>query len=294
MKKQFTWDFALFSANLHAFMPTINWHKHIYWYTKWLKYHEPQPITTSEYWIWPSEPCFKEAKESVILCLFHLGYHAQIPRLLANRNIPFDMIVDKRFFEANKEELLVMQEELASSGMTYRFLFSEDPKVLLKARATIKEGRHILVFADGNSGAGTKLNRVSIKFFDKQMEVRKGIALLSHILKTKIYCLEPTKNEGHLILGMHLLMEPENFKNRDTYIKDAMQLIYKRLEDKLRLEPYKWEAWAYLHEMACFEMGNTNVDSINDQIIPQSWLPVKLGGEYGYFDRIHYRFIRLS
>jgi lauroyl/myristoyl acyltransferase len=289
-----SWDFALFSANIHHFFPHTPWDAHKKIYEQWTEYHKPKFIKSDHIWDLNELLPFI-VKQPTILCLFHLGYHAQIPAVLANRNIQFDILIDRNVYELQKNQIKEMKSKLLDQD-SFRFLFSDDPQVLIKTRSTLNQGRHLLIFADGNSGTikDTGNNRVEVQFCGNKIKVRKGIAVLSYLLKIPIIPLTHMNrnNTWKIICGN--IISPNIFKTGKEYVVFAMQDLYRFLELQIVDDPYKWESWNYFHELGCIEIGMESYIGNDYRKIEDSWLLLKLNGITGYFDRKNYCFIYLS
>ncbi|MFD2555059.1 lysophospholipid acyltransferase family protein [Sphingobacterium tabacisoli] len=281
------WEFALFSANLHQLLPDIPWQQHAEYYRQHKHYHRPRAMATVAQWdvsaIMPYD------KEPYILCLFHLGYHAQLPYILASQGIQFDMILDRKVFEAQQEQLLAMQSAMQSGGGSYRFLLSDSPTVLLQARTALRDGRHLLVFADGNSGTTDRIaDKVEIGFLEGSLYVRKGIAVLSYLTRSTIVPLAHRQEGKRFKLTVGEAISPLMASTREHYIQDAMQQLYAYLGDLIGQEPWLWESWSYLHQLNCFKA--TDMDRKEIDLDREALIPLCLKGYPGLFDRIRYCF----
>jgi lauroyl/myristoyl acyltransferase len=285
-----TWQYALFCANIHHFNNQVTRKGLEKLYIKWIKHHERKTVITNSSWKLPTIMKLISSKPSII-CLYHLGYHAQIPFVLADNNIKFDILMDRSVYEKQKDQFFLLQEKFNKQGNAYNILFSDDVRVLLKARKSISEGRSILIFADGNSGASVEVpNRVKVSFFNSEIAVRKGIGLLSFLLKTPIVPLTQRKTSLGFSLVAGGVIYPTALHNREDYIHYALQRLYDFLENQIRDKLYLWEGWIYLHEMNCFDMDFTvcsNYDSERSEFL----IPLQLKGKWGYFDCKSYRFI---
>ena len=287
-----TWDFALFSANIHHFFPLISWASHKIMYDKWTEYHQPKLIKTNT--IWDINMLFPLIEDRPsILCLYHLGYHAQIPTALAHQHIQFDILIDRQVYEKQYDEISEIQSNLIHKNSSYRILFSDDPQVLLKARSTLSQGRHLLIFADGNSGTikDSMINRVEVNFCGKQIQVRKGIGVLSFLLKAPIIPLTHIKINNTFKIVNGDKINPNEYQKGKDYVFFAMQYLYYFLEQQIKDELYHWESWNYLHELGCFEIGTEKHGLQDSNTIKKSWLLMELNGVRGYFDRSNYCFI---
>jgi lauroyl/myristoyl acyltransferase len=287
-----TWHYALFCANIHHFNSQLPWQNMQELYLEWIKHHEKKPLKTDTSWNLQEVKKMISKKPSII-CLYHLGYHGQIPFVLAENNIKYDVLMDRSVYEKQQEQFLMLQSKFKGQGNSYNILFSDDIHVLLKARTAIREGRHLLVFADGNSGAVTeKLNRAKVSFLNSEIQVRKGIAVLSYLLKTPIIPLMHRKANGCFILEAGDPIYPNSLLKgkREDYIHYSLQRLYFFLEEQISDKLYLWEGWGYLHEMKCFEI-NDGPYSDYDFKQPEFFIPLQLKGQSGYFDCKNYRFI---
>lgn len=288
-KQHLTWEYAIFSAHIHRYLPHLKWEDHVIIYNKWIAYHQPKPLKYSIEWDVSALDQLYDGDPKII-CLYHLGMHGQIPLVLADQGIHFDLLMDTKVFQKNGHEMQVMQDRLRKTGRYYRFLMSDDPKVLLKARSTIREGRHLVLFADGNSGARDSLDRkVQINFLESTIYARKGIALLSYLLQAPVIPVSHYQYENHcdLFTGTPLLKK-EN-ESKDDYIKRCMQFLYQFLGDQIRTHSWHWECWSYLHELNCYEVplskpGHIGLESDGN-------IDLMLGNKRGVFNRKHFCYL---
>lgn len=285
-----TWQYALFCANIHHFNKQITWKGLEELYIKWIKHHEKKTVITNSSWELQSVMKLISSKPSII-CLYHLGYHAQIPFALADNNIKFDILMDRSVYEKQKDQFVFLQGKFNKRGNAYNILFSDDVRVLLRARKSISEGRSILIFADGNSGTSVEVpNRVKVSFFNSEIAVRKGIGLLSFLLKTPIIPLTHRKTSLGFSLMAGGIIYPDALQKREDYIQYALQRLYDFLENQISDKLYLWEGWIYLHEMNCFDMDSTLCSDCGSEE-SEFLIPLQLKGEWGYFDCKSYRFI---
>src|SRR5690606_25018700 len=184
-----TWEFALFSANVHSFFPDISWEEHGTIYENWKTYHMPTKRLVEI-----DEMLRNQMKTLApgILTLFHLGNHLESPVALADSGLIFDIILDPEVYLKSESVLTKMLQNLNDLGRgNYRFLFSNDPHLLLKCRGSLQSRKHILIFADGSSGTavGGKDNRIKIPFFANYLNCKVGIPTLAFLFKVQIYPL---------------------------------------------------------------------------------------------------------
>ena len=293
MKNQICeWSKAIFSAHLHHFLPNIPWCNHDDLYEKFVGYHKPKKQ--------PNIQIHDNANKEKILntapsifCLYHLGFHSETVLTLGKIGVNFDLLLDRDVYELNKSVFIEIQTKLKSNGLEYKFLFSDDPKVLLKIRTTIKECRHVLVFADGNSGASDNNNHLlKVQFFKGSLFVRQGITMISHILGVCILPLTLENKDGKFLFNIGNEINPRLWNNRVEYIKEGMQLLYKYLEEQIVSAPWKWECWNYIHDNGSFNPGQINLkdDSIKAPICidNEAFVQVKFRDREVVFNRESY------
>ncbi|RKF41946.1 hypothetical protein BCY89_00055 [Sphingobacterium siyangense] len=281
------WNFALFSANLHQYLPDMHWGVHDLVYEVWKTVHQPKKIQPDETW---DTACLSDLKQASprIICLYHLGMHAQLPKVLADAGISFDLLLDRRVFENQKAQLLAVQSDLQSQGSGYRFLMSDDPQVLLKARQSIRQGRHLLVFADGNSGTGESLDKkVCIKFMDGNFYARAGIAWLSYILHIPVLPISHSEMKPgyRLLLGTEIA--PFLNEHRSEYAQRCLFELYDFLAAQIRKSPWQWACWGYLHQLNCYLVPP--MPSKDEQPpADESLIDISLMGKKGVFSRKYF------
>lgn len=284
-----SWSFALFSAHIHRYLPLLPWEEHSALYQRWKSHHEPRPVESVLQWDIASLESLRTGTPR-ILVLFHLGMHAQIPQLLAEQGILFDLLLDRKVFVRYRTLLADLLTVKVEKGDCYRFLMSDDPQVLLKARSTIRAGRHLLVFADGNSGTSDLIDRkAKIDFLAAELYVRKGIGLLSALLRTPILPVshQMDENKLHLIIAAAIGQRPD--EQREHYVQRSMQQLYDFLGAEICAEPWCWECWGYLHALNCYKI----MPSVRNEMDREGEenIRVALGAMYGVFNRKYFCYL---
>ncbi|WP_313181442.1 hypothetical protein [Sphingobacterium siyangense] len=287
LKKYNTWDFALFSAHLYYYMPSIGWHDHYQLYDQWKFYHLARPFRSEEQWSALDLGVLKDGDPKII-CLYHLGFHAQIPIVLADLGVQFDILMDSKVHLTQKDQMMTMQAEMQCKGLKFRYLMSDDPSVLLKARSAIQEGRHLLIFADGNSGVfESKHKKIAIDFLGNRIYVRTGIALLAYLLKIPVVPLSHRIVEKQYRLSCGVFIVPDENEQRNIFISRCMQGLYDFLAIEIEDQPWKWECWGYLHEINCYDIGAYTAELAHKDK-EQACIKLKLNGRKGCFNRKYF------
>lgn len=281
------WDFALFSANLHTYMPAIGWPEHPEIYTDWRQYHSGKtdighcpPLSDTER---------LRALPTGIVVLFHLGHHMQLPLRLAQAGLSFDIVLDRSVYRRSQPLFDRLQEEMNIHGRQHAYLFSDDPSLLLRVRERLRKGRHLLVFADAASGAASpstaKDVRVPIPFLQGELWLKKGIPLMAYLFDVALYpiCYQHTTECPSYVLHEPLAVRKQ--ENREDFIRRALCQCYGLLAETVSRRPWVWECWPYLHSNGMLQIVDVDMLSVlkND---PMLLLP--LDNKNCLFDRRYY------
>lgn len=281
------WEFALFSANIHQFFPTMSWEEHDTLYDKWRTFHHhvrpPLALTVVN---------IDQLKTLTpgILTLFHLGCHLESPIALADSGLVFDIILDEQVYTTSRGVLNDMLQKLNDLGHgSYTFLFSSDPKLLLKCRSSFKKGKHVLVFADGSSGSteSNKDLRTRVPFLAGDLCCKQGIPRLAFIFDVKIYPFVTTQNHTNATsLELQSIIAPKSGQKKDDFTRTALTALYRMLERAIQNNPWRWECWSYLHSNG---MLDTDLGRRNEQFAGQGpYLFVRARKGFCLFDRRYY------
>ncbi|MCS3556607.1 MULTISPECIES: hypothetical protein [unclassified Sphingobacterium] len=281
-----TWGFALFSSHLHHFIPDIAWEQHIVIFQEWQHYHSPknklldlQSMRLSDQIDWYGLP-------AGILVLFHLGDHLFWPQKLADEGIAFDLVMDRAVWEKNTAVLTALQRKCTVNGAKCCYFFSDDPMLIFKIKASLKQHRHVLIFADGTSAASAVDKRVEVDFLAGKLAVKPGIAVISYLLKCPIYALHSHMIEDVLILDLMHISLPNTPISRESYVMQTMQSLFAGFAAVMQQQPYRWECWGYLHRNGMWNPKNVNLSEDEKILVHFVKLPIQDG--WAYFDRVNY------
>jgi len=281
-----SWDYAVFSAHLYRYLPQWTWQDHPRIYQKWAHYHRPKPLQSKSRWSIESISALLN-DDPKILVLYHLGMHACIPQILAQHNIQFDILMDRKVYVKHQHGMSALRDKADRQKAAYRFLMSDDPAVLLKIRTTIRAGRHLLIFADGNSGTSDAMERkLKVNFLKSDLYVRTGIAVLSFLLQIPIVPIAHEWDQGHyrLFSGGPIGRLPK--EEREEYIKRSMQLVFNFLTDQIKDKPWSWECWGYLHRQNCYTLSYPEEIKFNPDL--EENIRLRLGDQAGIFNRKYF------
>jgi lauroyl/myristoyl acyltransferase len=213
-----------------------------------------------------------------IICTFHFGSYRLINHLLANQGIPFSLVISRYVSQQQSEMFRVLFDQFKcnSSSGGFEIIDAEDNSSGLKILRSLKQGKSLVIYIDGNTGSGdltiNNENTLKIRFLDQNIKARKGVAALSYISKTPILpvvCVRSNDNKNTLIFGKKI--NPQSDILKDDYIQSTTQEIFDFLGLYIKKYPSQWEAWLYLHKFAILEIQeelfSLNSDTLNQQAL---------------------------
>lgn len=281
-----TWGFALFSSHLHHFIPDISWEQHIVIFQEWEHYHSPKNKLLALPNMHLSNKIDWYGLPAGILVLFHLGDHLFWPQKLADEGIAFDLVMDRAVWEKNTAVLTALQRKCTVNGAKCCYFFSDDPMLIFKIKASLKQHRHVLIFADGTSAASAVDKRVEVDFLAGKLAVKPGIAVISYLLKCPIYALHSHMIEDVLILDLMHISLPDTSMSRESYLLKTMASLFAGFAAVMQQQPYRWECWGYLHRNGMWNPKNVNLSEDEKILVHFVKLPIQDG--WAYFDRVNY------
>lgn len=188
-----------------------------------------------------------------VIATFHYGRYRELPISLINLGCKLCIVV-------SPDRILKLKSY-------YRKIFGNDERLVFADAATpslyytIKRythsGFHILIYVDGGSGVqnisslSSSKNLFQLRFANARVQVRRGFADLSYMLKLPIVslCAMPSDETStgvkyHVDIYTRLIDE-----NRSEYVSRVVRGIYRQLESKLIEDPDLWECWVYMHKV---------------------------------------------
>jgi hypothetical protein len=112
---------------------------------------------------------------------------------MMNHGIDFTLVVDQATFDKQEEIFIKCHETICEStkvNTEFEIIVADEDSVGLKMIRLLKKQKNVLLYIDGNTGVGGAENTSkmeSIKFLNKDIFSRKGIAALSYITDVPIF-----------------------------------------------------------------------------------------------------------
>lgn len=192
-----------------------------------------------------------------IFCTFHMGSNRMVNHFLAANKIPFTLVIANHISKEEGDLFVQMFNNVYKSNLDneLRIIQAEQPNAALKMLRELKNGNSLLVYIDGNTGAGDDSikneNRHKIVFLNQSIYARTGVAYLSYIANVPIIpvvCYR--KSLEDLKLKFFPSIFPEKNMEKTIFTKVTTQKIFDLFVTILEKYPEQWECWIYLHQVA--------------------------------------------
>ncbi len=196
-------------------------------------------------------------KGGAVICTFHTGSYRIINQVFVKNKIPFTLVMAKSVMDAESEQLTHLYRQLSGNEDTSSFAImdAESPSSGLQMLRELKKGRNLVLYIDGNTGAGSndidKNNLCDIRFLHQRIFARKGIAFLAHIAKSPIITIACyRKSMDDIRLRFFDTIYSGADQDREAFARNTTQKIYDFVAPVIQEFPGQWEAWMYLHKVA--------------------------------------------
>ena len=173
-----------------------------------------------------------------------------INSLLLDHEVPYALVISSATITQQSKDFLQKSKDVFQKDFT--LIDSESPSSIISMIKEIKKGKSLLIYLDGNTGAGgRKVKEESISmvpFLDRNLAVRKGAAYLSHMAQVPIFaatCI--LQDYYHVNFDFSSSIIPDKITDREAYTQLTMQALYGYFAEIVRKYPQQWEAWFYLY-----------------------------------------------
>lgn len=229
---------------------------------------------------------------SSMIVSFHYGAYRTIPLRLISSGISLCVVISKNVLHDYQTYYHKLIREGGSGGKLF-LLEAEDPTLFFKLRAMVEKNVSVFVYADGARGtfdvsSDKSVHRVELQ--NASIKVRSGFLDMAFLLALPIYLVTDT-SENPINFQALSLLELYNCNlemGRKKFVKQTIGDIYKRFFAQLKIEPFIWEGWFYLHRYF-LPISNVSKWKSSDRIIPFT-----RAGCYFMLDKYSYRVIQIS
>lgn len=193
-------------------------------------------------------------KAPAIICTFHMGSNRLLNHFLAASKISYALVIGSRMAGEEGEEFRRMYAEWYKNdtGKELEIIVAHERIAALRMLRAIKSGKSLLLYIDGNTGAGDDStgngNRCKINFLSEAIYARKGIAYVAHMANVPIFpVVSYRKDLDNITLQFWDPIFPKTGMRREVFAITTTQRIYDLFAPVLIKYPQQWECWIYLH-----------------------------------------------
>ncbi len=193
-----------------------------------------------------------------IICTFHTGSYRLLNLLLVTLKVRYSLVIARTVVEQQGGVFAEAYNKITGQNgkdSGFSIIDAEDGGSGLKMLRNLKAGRCLVIYIDGNTGAGKTEekndNCCTIEFLHQRLVVRKGIAHLSHTAQVPIlpvYSYRRSLDDIRLRFLDPVLPEPG--KDRSGFAQETTQTIFQMIAPVITRYPEQWETWLYIHKMA--------------------------------------------
>jgi lauroyl/myristoyl acyltransferase len=258
-------QFSMVSAGLLNYLPSIAFEDHEKIFQTILLHKKLSTLEQASYHILdyvetenlsPDTMGLMKNKPTII-CTFHTGSYRIINLFLIKNKIPYTLVMGKNVIEKEVGLFSELYDKLPGldKEQKFRLIDAESSNSGLQMLREIKAGRSLLLYMDGNTGAGTSTtkndNRCVVDFLHQQIFARKGISFLAHAANVPIITVACyRKSLDNICLKFFDPIHPDVSKDRSFFAEETTQYIYNLVTPIIREYPDQWEAWLYIHKVA--------------------------------------------
>lgn len=258
-------QYTIVSANLSNYLPNLDPDKHMELFVNLMIHKkvsklEQTDMTGLQYLqaegFWDDASNLLRNQPSII-CTFHTGSYRMLNLFLAKMQIPFTLVVGNSIMqEEGNDYISIYNDAIGHKNIEgLKIIDAESPKSALLMLRELKRGRSLVLYLDGNTGAGVATsknnNQCLVNFLHQQLFARKGIAFLAHVANVPIIpVINYRKSWNDVRLKFHPPMAPDQNIDRERFAMETTQHLYDLVSEVVRSYPEQWEAWLYLHKVA--------------------------------------------
>lgn len=206
-----------------------------------------------------------------IFCTMHNGSYRLINFFLKQHRIPFALVANKNVINDERSRFEINFNRLyVQDGFPLSLIDAEESSSVIRMMRALKEGKSLLLYIDGNTGAGDwagedNQNLCYVSFLAQQLAARSGIAYMSVKTRVPVIPLIALKTSAHFnrLIFFPPIKPAAKSNNIREEIQRIMQEVYHQMSGIIKDVPGQWEGWLYVHKFAKITPG---AYTINDEL----------------------------
>lgn len=219
-----------------------------------------------------------------IWACFHIGPYALLARTLIRRGHGVAILLRDEVFDEQYPQYIRQFEQNFGRQPTsdeLQFVRSGNTRSLIHLKQLLEKGFHIICYIDGREGGSIQKGWTNIRLHNTPLQVRTGMAILSHWTGVPLYPLVmTTADDGKL--HVHTT-DRIGVRGKEDYQK-AMTSCYRILEKLTAEELVQWELLPDLFD----HIGPEGLTPAKNKPI---WVPLDDPGKTLLFDLVSKRLV---
>ncbi|WP_294962070.1 hypothetical protein [uncultured Flavobacterium sp.] len=257
--------YAIFSANIHKFLPEIEKSKYKkMFYDSIYSQHCAVIEQSSKEYLMSSKIINHsnvdiekgEVLNKTIFATFHLGSYKTIISFLYNAGFKIALIIDDTVFKSQSDvfEEIVKNIIVGKKTSELVILNVKERSSIVRLKKMIEDGYVMAVYLDGNTGINVESQDFSksympISFLNQNLNVKYGVGKLAALLNATVVPLISYRGiDDANTIEIYKEILIDDFDDKEVFAKKAIEYCYSILEKKVRIYPTQWECWGYIHK----------------------------------------------
>jgi len=279
--------FAFYSTNLSHLLPELPLKQHAAHFeeTQRLRQlntleHSYRQLENHE----PTESGMAGITAPAIVATFHTGPYHLVCGWLMQRRIPFSLVLAAEAMQARAANYRRLYRHVTGQPATagdFGIINASDPHSLLYMRTALRNGQLLVLYVDGNMGAGNPNGRqpqLALDFLAGTLRVKTGAAYLSYLMQCPVYPVLCRWQQERAVWHSARPLTPRSGEPRAAYIRRCMAGVYGVLAETLRRDAPQWEGWGYVHHDLEVAADGMDMDQPATDKLVDHFIPIRFGG----------------
>jgi lauroyl/myristoyl acyltransferase len=235
-------------------------------------------------------------QQAVMVSSFHFGPYNLLGAILSNEGVQFSVLANgAKYYQQMKAYQIEKADELKHGQVVLTnedVINPNDFTTMIQMMLKVREGRSMLVYADGLEGQGGYFDHSrmeTVPFLGRKIYARKGTASLAYKLKLPIIFAMVEREEAGFVVRFFPVLQPEEYTDRASFVKAYCRLGYKHLESYVTAAPEQWEIFDRLHVwLAEEDLEEQTAPLLTERLVPE-WCKFNKA-RFGIFveNKLHY------